>query len=389
MLHPNGRIIKLYPSPLMLDRTYEHVARRGKHKIFIGMAPGVGKTYRMLDEAHRLKQAGVDVVIGLLETHDRQDTLDKAIGLEVLLRKIIVRGGLIFSELDTDAVLARQPRLVLIDELAHPNLPGAKQDQRYQDIEAILAAGIDVYSTVNIQHLEHLSDRVTQITGIAARGCLPECLLDNADSVVVVDVTPETLETRLLTGKICPPEKIDQALHGFFQRRNLIALRELALREVADQIEEEGLRQAVQRCSNGHAQLDEVCCIHERVLVCISTHPNSLRLIRRGAKIAGYMNAPLYVLLVSNPGRSLTKTEIRYVETCERLCQKFDGEFLQIVGENPAEEIVKAARSYRVTQVVVGQSHQSRWQDFLSGSLVSRLTRSLKQIDVHIVSTSR
>lgn len=373
----------------MLDRIYEHVARRGKHKIFIGMAPGVGKTYRMLDEAHRLKQTGVDVVIGLLETHDRQETVDKAIGLEVLLRKTIVRGGLIFSELDTDAVLACQPRLVLIDELAHPNLPGAKRDQRYQDIEAILAAGIDVYSTVNIQHLEHLSDRVTQITGIAARGCLPECLLDNADSVVVVDVTPETLETRLLTGKICPPEKIDQALQGFFQRRNLVALRELALREVADQIEEEGLRQAVQRCSNGYTQQDGTCCIHERVLVCISTHPNSLRLIRRGAKIAGYMNAPLYVLLVSNPGRSLTKTESRYVETCKRLCQKADGEFLQILGENPAEEIVKAARSYRVTQVVVGQSHQSRWQDFLGGSLVSRLTRSLKQIDVHIVSTSR
>ncbi|MCY7274772.1 MAG: universal stress protein [Phormidesmis sp. CAN_BIN44] len=381
-------MLDLFESPAR-GRAYEHATRRGKHKIFIGMASGVGKTYRMLDEAHRLKQTGVDVVIGLLETHDRQETLDKAIGLEVLPRKTMIRGGLIFSELDPDAVLARQPRLVLIDELAYPNLPGAKRDQRYQDIEAILAAGIDIYSTVNIQHLEHLSDRVTQITGIRTQGCLPECLLDKADSVVVVDVTPETLETRLLTGKICPPEKIDQALHGFFQRRNLVALRELALREVADQIEEEGLRQAVQRCSNDHTQQDETCCIHERVLVCISTHPNSLRLIRRGAKIAGYMNAPLYVLLVSDPDRFLTKTESRYVETCERRCQKVDGKFLQIAGENPAEEIVKAARSYRVTQVVVGQSHQSRWQDFLGGSLVSRLTRSLKQIDVHIVSTSR
>ncbi len=379
----------MYPSPLMLDRTYEHAARLGKHRIFIGMAPGVGKTYRMLDEAHRLKKAGVDVVIGMLETHGRQETIDKAIGLEVLPRKTLVRGGLIFGELDSDAVIVRQPQLILIDELAHPNLPGAKRDQRYQDIEAILAAGIDVYSTVNIQHLEHLSDRVTQITGIAARGCLPECLLDKADSVVVVDVTPEMLETRFLTGKICPPEKIDQALQGFFQRRNLVALRELALREVADQIEEEGLRQAVQRCNNDHTQQDETCCIHERVLVCISTHPNSLRLIRRGAKIAGYMNAPLYVLLVSNPERFLTKTEVRYVETCERLCQRIDGKFLQIVGENPAEEIIKAARSYRVTQVVIGQSHRSRWQDFLRGSLVNRLTRSLKQIDVHIVSTSR
>jgi len=341
----------------MLDRPYEYAARRGKHKIFIGMAPGVGKTYRMLDEAHRLKQTGVDVVIGLLETHGRQETIDKAIGLEVLICKAIVRDGSIFSELDTDAVLARQPRTVLIDELAYSNIPGAKRDQRYQDVEIILAAGIDVYSTVNIQHLEHLSDRVTEITGIQGRGCLPECLLDKADAVVVVDVTPETLETRIVEGKICPPEKVDQALKGLFRRRNLVAhrelaLRELALREVADQIEEEGLRQAVQQHSNNQDSMNGICCIHERVLVCISTHPNSLRLIRRGAKIAGYMNAPLYIILVSHPDRSITKTESRYIETCKRFCQKFDGKFLQILGENPAEEIIKAAKSHRITQVV-------------------------------------
>jgi two-component system, OmpR family, sensor histidine kinase KdpD len=383
------RIEKLYSLPLMLDRAYEHAARRGKHKIFIGMAPGVGKTYRMLDEAHRLKQTGVDVVIGFLETHGRQETVDKAIGLEVLPYKMLVQEGLLYNELNTEAVLARQPQLVLIDELACSNLPGSKRNQRYQDIEVILSAGIDVYSTVNIQHLEHLSDRVIQITGVPGRGCLPEYLLDKADSVVVVDVTPETLEARLLTGKICPPEKVDQALKGLFQRRNLVALRELALREVADQIEEEGLRQAVQQRSNNQSHQDEVCCIHERVLVCISTHPNSLRLIRRGAKIAGYMNAPLYVLLVRNPERSLTKTESRYIETCERLCQKSNGKFLHIAGENPAAEIINAAQSYRITQVVIGQSHQSRWQDFLGGSLVERLTRSLRQIDVHIISSSR
>lgn len=385
----NERIEKLYSSPLMLDRAYEHIARRGKHKIFIGMAPGVGKTYRMLDEAHRLKQNGVDVVIGFLETHGRQETVDKAVGLGVLLCKTLVREGLIFNELDTDAVLARQPQLVLIDELAYSNLPGAKRDQRYQDIEVILAAGIDVYSTVNIQHLEHLSDRVTQITGIYGKGCLPESLLDKADSVIVVDVTPETLEARLLAGKICPPEKIDQAVKGLFQRRNLMALRELALREVADQIEGEGLRQAVQQHSSNQAHKGGVCCIHERVLVCISTHPNSLRLIRRGARIAGYMNAPLYVLLVKNPDRSLTKTENRYVETCERLCQKFEGKFLHIAREKPAEEIINTAKFYRITQVVIGQSQQSRWQDFLGGSLVNQLTRSLRQIDVHIISSSK
>jgi two-component system, OmpR family, sensor histidine kinase KdpD len=331
----NERIIELYSSPLMLDRVYEH-ARRGKHKIFIGMAPGVGKTYQMLDEAHRLRQAGVDVVIGFLETHGRQETIDKAIGLEVLLCKKIIQEELVFNELDTDAVLTRQPQLVLIDELAYSNLPGAKRDKRYQDIEIILAAGIDVYSTVNIQHLERLSDRVTQITGVHGKGCLPEYLLDKADSVVVVDVTPETLEARLLTGKICPPAKIDQASKGLFQRRNLIALRELALREVADQIEGEGLRQDGQQYSSNQPHREEICCIHERVLVCISTHPNSLRLIRRGAKIAGYMNALLYVLIVQNPDRSLTQIESRYVETCKRLCQRSDGEFLHIAGSSPA-----------------------------------------------------
>ena len=373
----------------MLDRAYEHTARRGKHKIFIGMAPGVGKTYQMLDEAHRLKQVGVDVVIGFLETHGRQETVDKAIGLEVLPCKTIIREELVFNELDTDTVLVRQPQLVLIDELAYSNLPGAKRDQRYEDIEIILAAGIDVYSTVNIQHLEHLSDRVTQITGVYGKGCLPECLLDKADSVIVVDVTPETLEARLLAGKVCSPEKINQALKGLFRRPNLIALRELALREVADQIEGEGLRQDVQQYSSSQAHREEVCCIHERVLVCISTHPNSLRLIQRGAKIAGYMNAPLYVLLVQNPERSLTPAEERYIETCKRICQKSNGKFLHITGENPAVEIINAAKSYRVTQVVIGQSHQSRWQDFLGDSLVSRLMRSLKQIDVHIISTSQ
>ena len=260
-------------------------ARRGKHKIFIGMAPGVGKTYRMLEEAHLLKHQGIDVVIGVVEPHGRKDTAQKAQGLEIVPRREVIRGGLTLSEMDTDGILARSPQVVLVDELAHTNVLGSPRQKRYQDVEVILAAGIDVYSTVNIQHMESLNDMVVRITGVVVRQRLPDRLLDEVDEVVVVDVTPETLEQRLLEGKIYAPEKIQQALQDFFQRRHLIALRELALREVADNCEENALA-----CTPSA----QFCNIHERVLVCVSTYPNSIQLLRRGARLADYMNAPLY-----------------------------------------------------------------------------------------------
>lgn len=373
----------MYPLVRTPDRIYERSTQRGKHKIFIGMAPGVGKTYRMLEEAHRLKQSGTDVVIGFLETHDRQDTIDKAIGLEVLPYTTEVRGGLIFRGLDVDAVLARQPKLALIDEVAQQSILKAEHQQCYQNIQAILAAGIDVYSTVNIQHLAHLSSSIAQLTGIKSSGRLPECFLQEADEVVVVDVTPETLEKRLLNGKIYPIEQIDHTTRSLFLRSRLAALRELALREVADQIEE--LREADHQC-NGQAT-QSLCCIHERVLVCVSTHPNSLRLIQRGARLAACMNASLYVLFVRKPERSLSPTEARSLESCDRICQKFDGQFLQLTGDDPVEEIIKVATSRRITQIVLGQSHRSRWQALIQGSLINRLVRSLKQVDLHIIST--
>lgn len=223
---------------------YIRSAHRGKHKIFIGMAPGVGKTYRMLEEGHRLRQEGIDVVIGLLETHNRQETAQRAEGLEILPRQQMICSGTTLFEMDTDAIIARQPQLVLIDELAHTNVPGSQQEKRYQDVEIILAAGIDVYSTINIQHLESLNDLVARITGVVVRERIPDRLVEEADQVVVIDVTPETLEERLKDGRIYAIEKVDQSLQNFFQRRNLIALRELALREVADNIEEEALEQA-------------------------------------------------------------------------------------------------------------------------------------------------
>ena len=358
------------------NRTYDRTPRRGKHKIFIGMAPGVGKTFRMLEEGHRLKSEGIDVVIGLLETHGRKETAAKAEGLEIIPKKPMLRGEKMLTEMDTDAVIERRPQLALIDELAHTNIPGSLREKRYQDVEQILKAGIDVFSTLNIQHIESLNDLVARITGVVVRERVPDRVLEAADEIVVVDVTPETLEDRLLEGKIYAPEKIEQSLENFFQRRHLIALRELALREVADNVEDDAATLKGQSCN-----------IHERVLVCLSTYPNSLQLLRRGARIASYMNAQFYAVFVNDPDRFLTKAESLHVETCEKLCQEFNGQFLRVNGTNIAKAISEVAKQYRITQIVIGESQQSRWKLLLRGSLTQQLVRSLKHVDLHIIAT--
>ncbi|MEG5000921.1 universal stress protein [Microcoleus sp. B4-D4] len=355
------------------DRT-----RRGKHKIFIGMAPGVGKTFRMLEEGHRLKLEGIDVVVGLLETHGRKETAEKGKGLEIVPRKQMLRGEKMLAEMDVEAVILRCPQLALIDELAHTNIPGSQREKRYQDVEEVLNAGIDVFSTLNIQHIESLNDLVARITGVVVRERIPDRILEEADEVVVIDVTPETLETRLREGKIYAPEKIEQSLKNFFQRRHLIALRELALREVADNVEEDAATLKGQYCN-----------IHERVLVCVSTYPNSLQLLRRGGRIANYMNAPFYALFVNDPDKFLTKAESLHVETCEKLCQEFNGQFLRVNGNKIAKAISDVAKEYRITQIVIGESQQSRWKLLLRGSLTQQLVRSLKHVDLHIIATEK
>lgn len=351
--------------------------RRGKHKIFIGMSPGVGKTYKMLEEAHSLKFEGEDVVVGLLETHGRRETIDKAIGLELIVPQSI-NGRL---EMDTDAIIARSPQLVLIDELAHTNVPGSPREKRYQDVEVILDQGINVYSTLNIQHIESLNDVVARITSIVVRERVPDRILEEADQVVVVDVTPETLQERLREGKIYAPEKIEQSLNNFFQRHHLIALRELALREVADTVE----------IGNHNYQFETACNIHERVLVCISTYPNSVQLIRRGARIASYMNAKFYTLFIENPDRFLNRTESLHVETCERLCREFEGEFLRVKSVNVADTIAQVAQDKRVTQIVIGESQQSRWRHLFRGSFTQRIMSRIwqKRIDLHVIATDK
>ncbi|MBR8838359.1 MAG: universal stress protein [Stigonema ocellatum SAG 48.90 = DSM 106950] len=371
---------KAYTEPVVSVPYERSPSRRGKHKIFIGMAPGVGKTYRMLEEAHGLKTEGIDVVIGLLETHGRKETGQKAEGLEIIPRKQISRGELTLTEMDTEGILARSPQLVLIDELAHTNVPGSQREKRYQDVEVILADGIDVYSTMNIQHLESLNDLVARITSVVVRERVPDRILEEADEVVVVDVTPEMLQERLLEGKIYAPQKIQQSLDNFFQRRNLIALRELALREVADNVEENAIASTPE---------GKFCNIHERVLVCVSTSTTSVQLLRRGARIAGYMNAPLYAMFVAAPDRFLTKEESLYVETYEKLCQEFDGTFIRTTSSDIAQAIAELAKKYRITQIVIGASQRSPWQIFFKGSLTHKLLRLLKNIDLHIISAEK
>jgi two-component system, OmpR family, sensor histidine kinase KdpD len=373
----------MYQPSTPAENFYSRPPKVGKHKIFIGMAPGVGKTYKMLEEAHSLKQDGTDVVIGVLETHGRQETAEKAKGLEVVPRQVVSHGDRALTEMDTNAILARSPQLVLVDELAHTNIPGSPREKRYQDVEVILAAGIDVYSTVNIQHLESLNDMVARITGIVVRERLPDRLLEEADAVILIDVTPETLEERLQDGKIYASEKIQQSLQNFFQRRNLIALRELALREVADRVEEEA--------NHSPALTGQVCNIHERVLVCISTYPNSLQLLRRGARIASYMNAPLFVVFVSIPDRFLNREESLHIETCERLCREFAGTFLRVEDHHVAGAIAKVAADQHITQIVIGESQQSTWRHWLKGSFTQRLMKLIhkQNIDLHIIATEK
>jgi len=264
--------------------------RRGRHKVFIGMAPGVGKTCRMLQEGKEALREGTDVVIGLLETHGRQDTAREAEGLERVPRRRLLHRGVELEEMDVAAILARHPRLVLVDELAHTNAPGSERDKRWQDVEMLLLSGMDVYSTLNIQHLESLNDLVAELTGVVVRERIPNRVLELADEVVLVDVTPETLEERLREGKVYAPEKVAQAMAHFFQRRHLVALRELSLREMADRVENDVLSSDTP--------------LRERVMVCLANNRTSQRLLRRAARLAAAMDAPLLALRCRIPTAS-------------------------------------------------------------------------------------
>lgn len=348
--------------------------RRGRHKVFIGMAPGVGKTCRMLQEGKEALREGTDVVVGLLETHGRQDTAREAEGLEPIPRKHIDYQGVLLEEMDVAAVLARHPQLVLVDELAHTNVPGSEREKRWQDVEMLLLSGIDVYSTLNIQHLESLNDLVAELTGVVVRERIPNRVLELADEVVLVDVTPETLQERLREGKVYAPEKVSQALTNFFQRRHLVALRELSLREVADRVEND--------------ILPAMTPLRERVMVCLANYQTSKRLLRRAARLAAAMDAPLLVLTVQDPNRFLSREESLIQEECHQLCDDVGGTFLREESAEILPTIARVAQERRITQIVLGQTMRSRLKALFRRPLSERLQHQLRglSIDLHLIS---
>lgn len=357
--------------------------RRGHHKIIIGSAPGVGKTYRMLQEAHHLKKLGVDVIIGYLETHGRQETAALMEGLELMPRKQILYKGLKLEEMDTREIILRQPQTVLIDELAHTNVRGSEKPKRYDDVEEILNTGINVISTVNIQHIESLNDVVSRITGVQVNERVPDSVIDAADEVVLVDISVEELQDRLKKGKIYPREKIEQSLNNFFKKGNLVALRELALREVANNVEEQAAEDVI-------ACPLEPTGIHERIIVCISTHPNAARLIRRGYRIADRMCGELIVLFVRLRNKKIAEEYLRNLEKHQALTQELEGRFMEVEADNIVDAVVETARQQKATQIIVGESLKETGPfSFLKPPIPYQIIQKTRNVDVYIVSPER
>jgi two-component system, OmpR family, sensor histidine kinase KdpD len=355
--------------------------KRGHHKIIIGAAPGVGKTYRMLEEAHHLKKLGTDVVVGYLEAHGRAETESLSVGLEIIPCQMIPYKTIMLQEMDKDAIIARFPTIVLIDELAHTNVTGSKNAKRYEDVEEVLRAGINVVSTVNIQHIESLNDLVSRITGVQVHERIPDWVLDDAE-VVMVDISIEELQQRLKKGKIYAPEKIEQALGNFFKKGNLVALRELALRELANTIEEQ-------------AEEDVLSCpleptgIHERILVCISSHPDAQRLIRRGFRIADRMCGELWVVYVHLKQKPLPEQYRNTLNQHQALAEALSGKFLELEGKSIVDAVVSIAKEKKVTQIIVGESLRERsiFNPF-QPAIPYQIFKQTRNIDVYIVSST-
>lgn len=347
---------------------------KGKLKIYLGPIAGVGKTYRMLRDAHELKEKGVDVVIGYVETHGRAETEAQIGDLEVLPRKQVVYRGKIFTELDLEGVLKRRPQVVLIDELAHTNVPGVKNAKRYQDVLEILAAGIDVYTTLNIQHLESLNDVVEEITGVKVRETLPDWVLALADEIILVDLSSSLLLKRLEQGKIYPLSKVEQALRHFFRPENITALRELALRQLAHHLEGKQSQMTTER--------------KERILVAVNLKPYAERLLRRGLRLAVAQYADLMVIHCDTTGGKLSPEAKSIRNYFMRLCEYIGIPYYEekVLSERDiALVLTNFCREKGITQMVLGHSQRSRWQEFWKGSIISQLLRTLRTVDLHLV----
>jgi len=341
------------------------------------MAAGVGKTYRMLQEGRVALEEGRDVVIGYLEPHDRPETLAMARGLEVVPHLKAQHGGLELNEMDVDAVVRRAPELALIDELAHTNAPGMRNEKRYQDIDEVLDAGIDVISTVNVQHLESLNDEVAELTGVRVRETFPDRILDDADEVVLVDLTPEALQERLRAGKIYAPDRAEAALLNFFQTDNLSRLRELALREVAEDVE----------ARRRNAVLDPLSqqAIAERVLALVEPQPKSQRIMRRAWRSAERLGAQLDAMWVRKQGHELTEEERVSLAALRRLAVILGAHFLEEEGDDLVATVKRVADERGSTYVFVGTPDESRRREIFGGSLLSRMVRELPGVDIRVI----
>jgi two-component system sensor histidine kinase KdpD len=367
---------------------------RGQLKVFIGMAAGVGKTYRMLQEGRAEAESGRDVTIGYLEPHGRAETTAQAEGLEQLPPRMVDYRGTPLAEVDLPAVLARKPELCLIDELAHTNAPGTEHEKRYEDVQDVLAAGIDVFSTVNVQHLESLNDQIIQLTGTRVRETIPDEVLAGADEVVLIDLTPEALIERLRAGKVYPQERVPDALNNFFKIENLSALRETALRHVAEGVEikrlapaplvvrrEEGLAEpSVRDRLPTHPQ-----AIAERLLALVALAPHSERIVRRASRSAERLGARLDVLVVRPPGRTPSAEDRQQLESLRRLTAMLGARLLVEEGEDVAAVAIATVHNLGSTYVLMGPPSPRRGLKRFSEPLLIRLLEGLPGIDVRIV----
>ncbi len=371
------------PSPeALLEAARREERRVGKLRIFVGAAPGVGKTYEMLRQAHARKKDGYDVVIGVIETHGRQETEALVSGLEVIPRRSVLYNGQPLYEMDLDGIIARHPQIVLVDELAHTNAEGSRHPKRYLDIEELMSHGIDVYTTVNIQHIESLNDVVAQITHVRVRETVPDAVFDRADAVELVDLTPADLIQRLKEGKVYVPKQAERALEHFFSPANLTALREMALRRTAERVDEQLLSEMQAHAISGPWPAGE------RILVCVSDDPRSAGLVRYGKRLADRLHGPWVALYVEGR-RSLqfTEEERDRVADTLRLVEALGGEAITLPAGDRSivDDVIDYAHANNATQIIIGKSARSRWFEILHGSVVHDLVRRSGNISVHVI----
>jgi two-component system sensor histidine kinase KdpD len=371
------------PNPdALLQRVQAEEERRlrTRLKIFFGYAPGVGKTYTMLESARRLKAEGLDIIVGCVETHGRQETAKLIQGLEVVPRREVTYRGTRLSEFDLELTVARKPRIVLLDELAHTNAPGSRHPKRWQDVLELLDAGIEVHTTLNVQHIESLNDVITQITSLRVRETVPDAVLERADEIELVDLTPDELLVRLREGKVYVPEQARQAMDNFFRRGNLLALREIALRRTAERVDVDV------RAYRREYDIQTTWPAAERILVCVGPSPSSAQIIRGARRMAAGLRAPWVAIYADAPDAfPMTPEDRDRLQAHLRLAESLGSEVVRISGTHVSEEILRYAREHNVTRIVIGKPKHSRWRDIFKGSLVNELLRGSGEIEVHFI----